>query len=180
MLDMLRRLPKASRLLPFILMFYKDQSEYLWADSEATLHSALQWEGCEQGDPLSPALFSLGMHEALVRSRVDLYPDDFIVAYLDDVDIRTIRARARSAFQTVSRHIEMHAGIRVHLGKTQCWSRAGGEPPPGIASLNEAGKDFVWTGDLEDSKNGMVVLGSPIGCYAFVKEHGKKRLQEER
>ena len=51
-------------LLPFILQFYGAPSEYIWEDNEGVHHTILQGEGGEQGDPLMPALFSLGQHRA--------------------------------------------------------------------------------------------------------------------
>ena len=103
-----------------------------------------------------------------------------LLAYLDDVYLKTTRSRAKAAFDIVSRHIEQSFGIRVHLGKTQCWSRAGGEAPDGIPALNEAEKDPVWKGDMPPEKNGMVILGTPVGNSAFVEQHGKERLEEEK
>ena len=44
-----------------------------------------QGEGGEQGDPLMPLLFSLGMHPALVAAQRRLRPSERIFAFLDDV-----------------------------------------------------------------------------------------------
>ena len=60
MLSGLMALPQASAALPFTRMFYGQPSEYLWYDDDGAVHSILQAEGGEQGDPLMPALFALG------------------------------------------------------------------------------------------------------------------------
>ena len=44
-----------------------------------------QGEGGEQGDPLMPMLFSLGMHPAVVAAQERLRPAERIFAFLDDV-----------------------------------------------------------------------------------------------
>ena len=82
------------------------------------VHDIWQGEGCEQGDALSPALFSLGLHDALEEAQQNLPEGDFLVAYLDDVYVCTTRENAKTAFDTVARHIQSHAGIKTHLGKT--------------------------------------------------------------
>ena len=79
------RVNRAASILLFVRMFYGQQSIYMWQDSEATVHDILQGEGGEQGDPLMPALFSLGEHEALEAARARLQPDEILVAFLDDI-----------------------------------------------------------------------------------------------
>ena len=54
------------RVLPFVRLFYGDPSTFLWEDDLGGVHSVLQGEGGEQGDPLMPMLFSLGQHAALM------------------------------------------------------------------------------------------------------------------
>ena len=87
----------------------------------------------EQGDALSPAFFSLALHQALVEANAQLQPGEALIAYLDDVYILTRPERARAAFDTVTRVIEATAGIRPNLGKCACWNARGGDAPPGIA-----------------------------------------------
>ena len=54
----------------------------------------------------------------------------------------------------------------------------GGIPPPGITELAFPSNP-VWRGDAPAAANGVVVVGSPIGCDEFVAQHGARRLQEE-
>ena len=62
MLQGLLRVPGANQCLPFVRMFYSEPSEYVWHDADGTAHIIQQAEGGEQGDPLMPALYSLGQH----------------------------------------------------------------------------------------------------------------------
>ena len=49
-------------------MFYGQTSEYYWTDEDSEVWPIEQGDGGEQGDPLMPALFALGLHSALVSS----------------------------------------------------------------------------------------------------------------
>ena len=44
-----------------------------------------------------PALFALGLHDALVEARRRLHPDDTVVAFLDDLYVITTWERALPA-----------------------------------------------------------------------------------
>ena len=60
MLTALRAVPQANRCSSFVNMFYSEPSQYVWHDQHGEGHIITQAEGGEQGDPLMPALFSLG------------------------------------------------------------------------------------------------------------------------
>ena len=91
----------------------------------------------------SQLFFSLGLHQALTEANAALEPGEALIAYLDDVYILTRPARARAAFDTVTRVIEARAGIRPNMGKCACWNARGGDAPPGIAELGGE-DDKVW------------------------------------
>ena len=74
MLKKLKTLPQASAMLPFVLLSYGGPSEYLWFDDTGEANLVKQGEGGEQGDPLMPALFSLGQHDALEAVKAELLP----------------------------------------------------------------------------------------------------------
>ena len=135
-----------------------------------------QAEGCEQGDPLAPALFALGQHGALARAAGDLDPTDKLLAFLDDLYVITVAARARPALDTVTGAVEEHCGIASNLGKTRGLGGSEGSAPPGLAEL---GPD-VWRGDRPSHERGMVVLGSPVGHTDFVHAWAVHRLLEEQ
>ena len=73
-----------------------------------------------------------------------------------------------------------HAGVEPKLGKFQIWGRGGGPEPPGIDDLLEGAprpEEPVWKGDLEDERNGIVILGTPVGSPAFVQRFLGNRLE---
>ena len=51
------------------------------------VHEIRQGEGGEQGDPLMPALFALGQHQAL---EAILQPSDILMVFVDDVYVTTL------------------------------------------------------------------------------------------
>ena len=53
--------------------------------------------------------------------------------------------------------------VRTNLGKIRCWGAGEASPPPGIAELGNE----VWRGDLSIEKQGLIMLGSPIGSVEF-------------
>jgi hypothetical protein len=61
MLEKMASMPEGRKLLPFVLMSYGSASTYLWRDDQGQVHDVQQAEGGEQGDPLMPALFCLGI-----------------------------------------------------------------------------------------------------------------------
>ena len=85
MLTKLRTLPTAHRLLPFVLASYCNTSTYVWTDRDSNIHEMHQGGGGEQGDALMPALFSLGLHDALDGAAGALQSNEHIMAYLDDM-----------------------------------------------------------------------------------------------
>ena len=85
MLGKLLTLPRASCLLPFVKLSYAKPTEYVWADAEGNDHIVRQGEGGEQGNPLMPLLFALGIHEALKAAASQLREGEDLCAFLDDV-----------------------------------------------------------------------------------------------
>ena len=180
MLAKLRHLPTAHRLIPFIMSTYGEGSVYIWTDNENSARHIHQGEGGEQGDALMPALFCLGLHDALERANANLRPGEKLLAYLDDVYIISSPDRARAVYDNVTQEISSHIGIQVNFGKTECWSPAGGPPPVGIAELDApAPLPPVWKGNLTSEHNGIEILGSPIGQVAYIDRVLNDKLDEE-
>ena len=124
----------APALVPFARLFYGHTSEYQWWDDDGVRHGIPQAEGCEQGDPLDPALFALGQHEALRRADSQQRQGESLMAFFDDLYVLLPEpSRARAALDLVTREVETHAGISANLGKTRVFNHEGGPPPPGIA-----------------------------------------------
>ena len=82
---MFRGVADMVKLVPFMRLFYGSPSTFLWEDDEGTVHHVRQGEGGEQGDPLMPLLFSLGLHRALVSVKSQLEDGEKFFAFLDDV-----------------------------------------------------------------------------------------------
>ena len=169
MLGALARTPSAHKLLPFVLLSYGAQSRYLWTDEAGQVHEVLQGEGGEQGDALMPALFSLGMADALKQAQDSLLADELVVAYLDDVYIITAPERALAAYRTVTETIATVCGVQPNLGKTVVWNQAGTVPHE-IQGLGEG----VWRGSGPQA--GIRILGAPFGTQAFVDGFGEAQV----
>ena len=172
--------PELAPLLPFVRMWYSRPSTYTWRDEHNTVHHIPQAEGVEQGDPLSPLLFSLAVHASLRHANESLRPGEYLFAFLDDVYTVTSRSRATAVARMVAASIHDHAGVEPKLGKFQIWGRGGGPEPPGIDDLLEGAprpEEPVWKGDLEDERNGIVILGTPVGSPAFVQRFLGNRLE---
>ena len=135
-----------------------------------------QGEGCEQGDPLAPALYAIGQHAALLAAQSRLQADEEVVAFLDDLYVLTTLPRARVARDVVAGAVEAGCGIASNHGKTRIFGWSNAPAPPEVADL---GPD-VWRGDKPPHHRGFVVLGAPIGHPAFIQAWADERLQEER
>ena len=66
-------------------MSYGQPSRYAWTDEDGSRTWIEQAEGGEQGDPLMPLLFSLGIKGALATVQSQLQEGEHLFAFLDDV-----------------------------------------------------------------------------------------------
>ena len=132
------------------------------------VHDIVQGKGGEQGDPLVPALFALGQHEALQAISRGLLPSEKLFAFLDNIFIGVAPERLAILHRLVETALWDHARIRINQGKTQIWNRAG-VFPAGCEHIVEAGRraspPVVWRRDqsLPTSEQGIRVLGIPFG-----------------
>ena len=131
MLQGLLRVAGGDSALPFVKQFYGAPSSHLWEDQDGVVHTITQAEGGEQGDPLMPALFSLGAHPALLALQAQLQEDERLFAFLDDIYVVCSPDRVNAIFGLLQNALFIHSAIRVHHGKTQVWNR-GGVVPTGI------------------------------------------------
>ena len=94
--------------------------------------------GVDQGCPLSPALFAIGIAGALdgVNSRLAALSSDCrLFSYLDDVMVIAPRAVATQAHAVVQEELS-RAGLTLNVSKTQAWTAHPGTTlPEGLASL---------------------------------------------
>ena len=166
----LRSRPELAPLLPFARQFYGSESRYIWVDDAGNNHIITQGEGGEQGDPLMPALYSLAQHGALEAFARQMQPGEAVLAFLDDTYVVSNPERTRPARDALSAALWHHARVRLNEGKTRIWNAAG-EEPPGIADLQPPDADPLWTGSwsLPRERQGIVVLGAPLGSDEFVR-----------
>ena len=82
-------------------------------------HTIEQHEGGEQGDPLMPLLFSLGIHDALEEIQQQSEPGESLFAFVDDVYVLCSPERTRVLYNLLNTTLRERAGIRLHTGKTR-------------------------------------------------------------
>ena len=173
MFEGLRRDARLASLMPFVRQFYGRESTYIFYDHAGQAHEVAQAEGGEQGDPLMPGLFAVGIHPALLAAHAELGPRADLYAFLDDTYVACDPADACAAFVSLRSALKRHANIDVHLGKTRVWNSTG-EQPPGLTEVlpTAPGEAPVWVDDhsLPPQQQGFLVLGTPFGSEAYKKE----------
>ena len=140
MLAKLLEIPELQGPLKFARFACAETTTYVWEDDEGVRHHIRQGEGGEQGDPLMPLLFSLGVHNALAAGKSRMAPGEHLLAFLDDTYILSLPQRARPLYDVMDTTLETGAGIQLHTGKTRIWNR-GGIRPQDIDDLGEE----VWS-----------------------------------
>ena len=134
MFDALDELPQAREMIPFLRIFYGQESTFFVSDVDSDdIFEVTQGEGGEQGDALMPAMFSLGLNLALRDARASLEDGETAFAFLDDVYLLVRRANARARFDRFSQAIFDFTRVRTNLGKIRCWCAGEASPPRGIA-----------------------------------------------
>ena len=169
MLGRLLEMPGARELLPFVRLSYAQPSCYGWHDQEGRRRTVTQAEGGEQGDPLMPLLFSIGIQGALEEVARSLERGEQFCAFLDDVYLLCQPSRVKTLFTVLSDALLRHAGIHLHQGKTKTWNSAGVIPD----NVEDVGPE-VW------QPEGITVLGTPIGSEQFVSRKMAERIEKER
>ncbi|CAE7358847.1 unnamed protein product, partial [Symbiodinium sp. CCMP2456] len=114
MLTELRNTPGAAAMLPFVRLFYGRPSSFVWSDDDGATHRVSQAEGGEQGDPLMPALFALGLAPALRSFQAELLPGERVRAFLDDIYVTTFPARTACVLSRLEHHLFTSLHIRLH------------------------------------------------------------------
>ena len=167
MLRGLMTVPTANRSLPFVRTFYGQPSQYVWHDDQGRHHLISQAEGGEQGDPLMPALFSLGQSRALQAIHSQLHPTEMLLAYLDDIYAVVAPDRVRTVYDVMANELRTHTRIQLNSGKTRVWNAAGATPP-GLEALGPE----VWVGNttFPREQQGITILGAPLGTAEYVAQ----------
>ena len=81
-------------------------------------------EGCAQGDPLGPFLWSIGYHWSLLRQQA-AHPDTLIFAYLDDTYASDEPAEAVACMDTGALVTLEDCNVASNLSKQCVWSPGG-------------------------------------------------------
>ena len=98
-------------------------------NDEGNRRTISQAEGGEQGDPLMPLLFSIGIQGALKEVAATLRPGEQLCAFLDDVYALCHPERVKVIYDTLTECLWRVARIRLHQGKTRVWNKSGIPPP---------------------------------------------------
>ena len=120
-----------------------------------------------------PLLFSLGQHGALETAHRNLREGEFFFAFHDDVVMVTAPDRVRPVCAAMQDSLLCHAGIRIHVGKTKVWNKAGVRPQI-CDVLERMARDNdpsarVWRGSgVPSAEQGVKILGAPLGHQDYV------------
>ena len=76
-----------------------------------------------------PALFALGLHQALVAVQAGLLPSERFFAFLDDIYVVCSPDRVADVHASLQAELWRHARIQVHQGKTQLWKQRWRDAP---------------------------------------------------
>ena len=93
MLGRLLRMPAARALA--------QPSQYSWYDEDGVRRTVTQAEGGEQGDPLIPLLFSIGIQGVLEEVATHLEDGEQLCAFLDDVYLLCEPARVEPLYKVL-------------------------------------------------------------------------------
>ena len=168
MLTRLSKMSNARKLLPFVRLSYARPSSYAWFDAKGERHNVRQAEGGEQGDPLMPLLFSIGIQSALEVVAGQLHHGENVCAFLDDVYILCQPARVHVLHSVLEATLLSVAGIRLNQGKTRAWNKGAIVPE----SIDDISPD-AW------QPAGIKVLGTPIGSDEYVADRMSERIAKE-
>ena len=122
-----------------------------------------------------PLLFSLGQQRALRAIAGKLQAGERLFAFLDDLYVSYRPARVAAIHRSMRIELWRHSKISVHHGKTNLWNKAG-ILPCGVEELQQLASwvdedAVVWRGNpqLQTSRQGIKILGTPIGHEDFVR-----------
>jgi len=143
-------------------------------------------EGVHQGDPLGPVFFSLGLAQVTQLARhltngeaeIEDDKDSEDMAYIDDVTAMGPSRRTimfANNFQVANEQLQ--AGLHLSIPKCKLWMPLCEDVSQIKRDIPE---DWPMLKDIQvlGSKEGIVVLGVPIGPEDFVKEYHKTKMAE--
>ena len=162
-------------------------THWLW-DEGGRAHPVRATKGVDQGCPLSPVFFALGLASSLqeiARRLRDLDRQAHVFAYLDDI-IVVVPSRVSGQAAAVVAEVLANAGLTLNAGKTKVWSKDKGEPVPAELSSHRVDRLGVLGAgvaslDREEGELEAPVHGVSGGEEVLVKARALvRRLRELR
>lgn len=168
-MDIMLQNPALAPCVPFLRMLYGSPAPLVFdmdEDEDADGPCVIESErGTQQGDPWSSLLFSLVHTHAMDRVRA-AHPGLTALSYQDDTNIVTDIHTAAAVMATVE-HEFSQVGLSVNKSKCELYTRA--DVPESL--------ECVFS-DMKVARDGLVVLGSPLGTTEFIREKVESRLEE--
>jgi len=172
-----RRLPELAKTVRAWLR--TPATHFMW-DAAGKLHLVRNVAGVDQGCPLSPLLFALGVADELADLQAairHLDPTAQVFAYLDDVVVVCVPEVAQAAAEAVADKLGL-CGLKLNQGKTQVWSKgppAAPLPAPmeslRVPELKLLGASVAWL-DREDRELDSPVHATSDGAKALSNARG--------
>ena len=122
MLQRLVNMEEGRAILPFVRLSYGSPSSYQWFNEDGECRTVTQVEGGEQGDPLMPLLFSIGIQGALEEVSTQLLAGEQLCAFLDDVYVVCQPGRVRFMYNILADALGRVVGIQLHA-TSMTWAR---------------------------------------------------------
>eukprot|EP00434_Breviolum_minutum_P043514 symbB.v1.2.038794.t1/scaffold6177.1/size20301/1 len=102
--------------------------QYALSTRAGHAHVITQAEGGEQGDPLMPALFALGQRPALRKVQRQLAPNEYLMAFLDDIYAH-LPELTHQILEQLNTHSQAPPALQAAADAARTIAATGWEPP---------------------------------------------------
>jgi hypothetical protein len=154
--------------------------------SEAQVIDSCQ--GVQQGDSLGSLLFCLALHQILLDFALQ-FPKLSLPSFLDDLTILCLTpalsleerlAEVREGYEWLSRRLG-DIGLAVNKSKSIGLLPAHSVMPEGTADadVTQWASRLVGAPMRDGTVDGMILVGVPVGCEAFIRRSVSARLRED-